>query len=1101
LNGIDYMADQNGVVYAFIGGQNVGHGDGKAFVVAPEHQRKGIGTELMAITKHSNPLKRIGSQTGAGQMLVRSYHRRLVSDAITRNAPVSASAVDAYGIKLPPGYIRENDRYVFKSSPTAPEPPADAAGEAPTMDLDAEARAAGTRGAVATPGKGLQRTVDEIKAWGRRMFDPERGVPKEVYRAWQDYRNSLAASALLGREAKQRSRDIVAELSAAHGRPVVLEALRMFDDGALTADQFAQRFGIAADADVMGRLLTLEEQKNKREALIATWEGLPETLRKRIAENVKYQSRRYLRFALGETYQPTEEAYRDAAHEVRTGIEESVEQLERVASKLAGKQGRTRLDVERWMETGDPAMLARMSPTRRRAATAIRERYMTLRRVIDRLAFDGKAVTATLNADALQLAAEDWVDYYLERDKPGVGSRGGVEVGGFLKRHLDGAFRALYGEITDPVQRRGITAEAQAKMLAGMTFWRRVLAEGEGTVWAHQPDLARRINTRLGEATSVTDRKRYGKLAGKYVTPEFIELIKAGEKNAGQTHKLMRMLWFGPMSWQRSIKLMAPKTIARNYLTAVGFASQSGDVFLEGWAPAYYQGHKLIVRLLKGDADATAEVRRMHELGVFTAGSNSTIEDLRQSLGGLNNKTGNVAQTAMRAYAYIDFFTKYAAFKARVKSGMTEAQAAEHVQRFYQNKYRTPQIFAAISKSGLGRDYINYTYDSGRMAVNAAKHAFESAKSGDVTPLAGLLLSRAIWALVLAAKMAGMAAIGRALVKLGGDDDDEAPKGGTWAVGDDAELAALRSLVPKYDQDGPLMMMTHTKPDGSKTRHYVVLGGQTGFPLEDRMLGALQSTARGNGFLESAGGAFADTVVGPGMQVNAVLRTLTGQDLQGKNLPTGKGLLDAWPGKVEPQRSRIVRDAVIGLAMDYMPEYPVKMLRDLWRKSVRKDAGREEVGIFARHERDAADIIVGAHRLVRGYRIERSDANNMLRQAVAPYINGLRETTFAILAASSAPYTGGVLPDQLDRAEKAQQMRADYLREIADRARDARTFAPEWFDVMGIDMVLDKAGMSRDDRLAVHVLLQNKDADWNLKKTVVPKLDWRDTSLYQKTMR
>jgi hypothetical protein len=975
-----------------------------------------------------------------------------------------------------------------------------AARSAPTLDLQEQAREARERGAVATPGKGLQRTVANLKAWGRRMFNPERGLPKGIYKAWQEYRNGLESSALLGREERQRRRDIVAELSAVHGRPVVMDALRMFDDGALTADQFAMRFGLAADADVMKRLEKLELDKNRREAFLAQWEGLPETLRAAIASNVKYQSRRYLRFALGEAYQPTESAYQDASAEVRAGIEEAVARLQVSATRLVGKRRATRFDVVRWMETGDPALVSHLSPIRREASRVLRERYLGLQRVRSGLAFNGKEIVADVNATAMQEAAEDWVDYYLERDKPGVGSRGGVEVGGFLKRHLDGAFQALYGEITDPTERQGITATAQANMMAGMTFWRRVMAEGEGTVWARQPDMARRINTRLGDARNVTDRKRYGKMAGMYVTPELLNLVGGGERNSGTLYKTMRTLWFGPMSFQRTMKLMAPKSWARNYITAVGFAAQSGDIFLKGWAPAYARAHKLVAKFSAGNADAIAEVRRLHELGVFTAGSASTIEDLRQALGGMGAKAKGATQKAMQAYAYIDFFTKYAAFQARVQSGLTEADAADHVQRFYQNRYRTPEIFGQLSKSGLAKDYLSYTYDATRMSINAFKHAAVSLRNGDPAPLAGVILSRGIWAVALGARLAGMAAVGRALIKLGGGDDDE-EKGGTWEVPKGDELTALRSLVPKYDQDGPLMLMTHTKPDGTKTRHYVVLAGQTGFPIEDRILGALQSPNRGKGFIRDFAAAVADSVVGPGMQINAVVRTLAGKDFQGKTTPTGKGLLQAWPGNVEPQRSRIMRDAAIGLAMDYFPEFPVKMLRDLWRQSVKEDAGRQEVGIFARHERDAADIVSGALRLVRGYRIERTDANNMLRGAVADYIDGLRETTFAITAAESAKFRGGVLPDQIDRANKAQEMRAVYLRSIADLSRDARTFAPEWFDYIGLDMVLDKSGMSVADRQAVHVLVSNKDSEWGLRKIATPSLDWRDTAAYQSLMR
>jgi hypothetical protein len=105
---------------------------------------------------------------------------------------------------------------------------------------------------------------------------------------------------------------------------------------------------------------------------------------------------------------------------------------------------------------------------------------------------------------------------------------------------------------------------------------------------------------------------------------------------------------------------------------------------------------------------------------------------------------------------------------------------------------------------------------------------------------------------------------------------------------------------------------------------------------------------------------------------------------------------------------------------------------------------------------------------VRGYRVERSDANDMLRKSIQPYIEGLRQADNAISAtASTGINLGGATPDQKDRAESAQSARANYLRIIADRARDAQTFAPEWFGLGGLAIVLPSAGLTREETLEV----------------------------------
>ena len=56
-------------------------------------------------------------------------HRRFIGDATEAQKPVSASAVDAYGIKLPEGYTREGDLYVYRPAPS-PAPASQPAGQA-----------------------------------------------------------------------------------------------------------------------------------------------------------------------------------------------------------------------------------------------------------------------------------------------------------------------------------------------------------------------------------------------------------------------------------------------------------------------------------------------------------------------------------------------------------------------------------------------------------------------------------------------------------------------------------------------------------------------------------------------------------------------------------------------------------------------------------------------------------------------------------------------------------------------------------------------------------------------------------------------------------
>jgi GNAT superfamily N-acetyltransferase len=83
----------HGILFAFDGDKNVGMGDGKAFVVKPDYQKQGIGSELMKLTYAG---KSIGSRTSAGYSLVSSFHKKEVATAISEGKPVPAKVLADY---------------------------------------------------------------------------------------------------------------------------------------------------------------------------------------------------------------------------------------------------------------------------------------------------------------------------------------------------------------------------------------------------------------------------------------------------------------------------------------------------------------------------------------------------------------------------------------------------------------------------------------------------------------------------------------------------------------------------------------------------------------------------------------------------------------------------------------------------------------------------------------------------------------------------------------------------------------------------------------------------------------------------------------------
>lgn len=66
--------------------------------VHPDYQKQGIGTELLYrhMAQYTNAKKRIGQATTTGTALIRSYHKRLIEDAVAAGKPVPAEVLAEY---------------------------------------------------------------------------------------------------------------------------------------------------------------------------------------------------------------------------------------------------------------------------------------------------------------------------------------------------------------------------------------------------------------------------------------------------------------------------------------------------------------------------------------------------------------------------------------------------------------------------------------------------------------------------------------------------------------------------------------------------------------------------------------------------------------------------------------------------------------------------------------------------------------------------------------------------------------------------------------------------------------------------------------------
>jgi hypothetical protein len=1018
--------------------------------------------------------------------------------------PVTEAAMRALGME--PEAPTAGDGETLNAQPSTLNARGETGTEAPAADVDAAAGAAGQSGAVTLPAgvlEGMRRGLRRLGA----MFSPNRGVGEQTYGLYNQMQRSLEAARMAGREARNRVRGIVTELEGAHGRAGVMQALREVEEGDLTPAEFSARFGLRAGNEAERYLGVMVRETERMSQKILAWQGRSKDARRAAADMHFYQTRAYLIHALGDGYAPPEAARRAAVIEIEAGLADAVQRLAGRATAVRGKRGG--LDVINWLNTGDETFIRHAAPTRQDAARVLRRQWLELRGLIDGLTVTGDHVTAALNAAAAARAADGYVEFYLNRSQQrGEGAAGnggpGIETAHLRHRFLEGAFRQLYGEITDPAYRAQITREVQARMLAEMTFFERLFAESEGTVWAMQPDIAKGIMEPLGNKDIPEDRKRFGDMAGRFVTREFKELIDASQ-NKGGTHRVMSAIYFAPMGMQRMGKLLAPKTIGRNYITALtGLALETGDVFLPGYWGAFGEGHKLAVDYARGRPEAIRRVAQLVELGVFQPGASSYTADMQAALGSAGKRMKKMGKAVTEAYTFIDFPTKFAAFEARKRAGMTDKQAAQHVMDMYQNRARTPAVVGKVSRIGLA-DYLSYTYDSGRMAVNSLKFAVQEAKQGRVLPMFGWITARSIFALasVQATQMLSKAAgafyaeVGRALR---GEDDDDKKKGKARTKAgitplDGAQLSRMRNLVMPYDAHTPLLAWREEQGGRLYQVGYTIAGGQSAFPLEDIILGSMQSTKHGEGFMDGVAAA-AMNMVDEGMYVDAWARAIGGSSFDGKRTPTGKGLWHARPGTEDPQRAQIVEDAVLGWIVDMAPNYPAQMFRDLMRREREQQAGVEASGIFARRQLTNAEIVSRQHRLVRSYTLNRSEMNAAVRGAIRPQMEAL-ERTRAIInqAANQKIEKGGVLPKVAQQAESAQDVRERYMDAVAEVLNSAEQIAPEWFNKGANMVLLTEAGLPQWDALQVLARTTNKEAGTRYAPN--PKVNPMQSRMYQ----
>lgn len=630
----------------------------------------------------------------------------------------------------------------------------------------------------------------DIKLRTRRMLR-HWGLPKELENKLSDLMNRKGAVARRAVEYSQRLTNIAEQLKqrfpegqvngalklVTQGQPIYDEDGTFLSMGApgMTLENFAELFDLTMDHPTIKTLKGIQDYHNAMREFIAKHPGLTEELRAEIAGNAYYYTRFYQLHLMGNAFIPNAADFAAAVQFTKEQIKEEIDNVMKRATKLRGKGQRAPLaDVAEYFETGDPALLADLSPTRQKNLEGLRNRYLDISRFIDEMvleedADEGVYYRAVQNQERLAKAAQGYVNWLLHEFKGHIPAQGGMDISNFQRRMLDPVFRKLYGEVQTAPEVEFATAVVQGNLVAVLMFQESVFEEGEGIWWVSEREQNDEFSVQLGRENDPASKKKYGSLAGKYVNKN---LARALDPGTDKHWTRSGIEWFATAAWgmptaaMRLMKLQGPKTLNRNMFTSVfGFAWRSGDLARKGYRKYFWDCMKpggifwdamkhalaevkLPLPLVnipiapprwKKNVRGVTEVAKAGEEGWYSADMTTIVQGVTAMLDApwYRGKNRKFLSPLAAAYALIDFPAKYAAYhnaydmaKTAGKSDKEAAQLAKDwVLDHYQNRFRTPKAIELYTSIGMA-DYIGYVYDDIRMDINSIKTAVTSLSKG-----------------------------------------------------------------------------------------------------------------------------------------------------------------------------------------------------------------------------------------------------------------------------------------------------------------------------------------------------------------------------------
>jgi len=729
----------------------------------------------------------------------------------------------------------------------------------------------------------------------------------------------------------------------------------------LDANWIADKIGVKPDDPFVQWLVKWKAIRDGFADVLARHPDLSDEVRNIIYENAAYVKRNFAIDLLGKQMQIDPGRKDVVVAQVEGSVRESIA---RWADHMKRIPKESKQSIYSYITTGDQRSFNAVPRNLQERAKALRNTYNSMHRQITDLQFDPNIdeFTYSQSAQAIHLSALDMVDNYIinRTEKTKGQTVHGVPVDSILKRFLESReFRAMYGEVIDPVDRLMSTSLAQQQLFNNLNFLQQIgLQSNEGVVWSGAKD------TKAGHVKMIPEiPKRYGNLSGKYVSQGTYDVV-VGDFIQTQWIQTVSDLHRGLLARVRLGKLADLTPMMRNFGTSYVMSLANGDITTHPvkFTKHHNKGVKTLAKSWKGDKTAQAEISKMIGLGVLAKNAQSQVQETQieigadylnsvsltvnpeiastSKLGKLKDAEKKVLQKAGEMYQLMDIPTKIASFQlhkelnleAGMETKQAEESAAEFVKQHYQYTDRTSRIAKKMSKAGLA-DFMSFKFDAARIWYNGLVHAQKQFKKGDIRPMIGFTLANGVLGIAAATTAElGSEILGKALSKISLDDKDR--KEYDRAVNQD-EMNAIRHFQPEYWQDA--VESGWYRNDGTPV--LAIYDYVNFFPHLSIPAAAIQQ-----GNMKAAQGKIIEEMVGqiPGMTATAAVKLFFGSEIDALDIieQTSDELKGERVAKFKKETTVIERS---GRALkDIAPALPVKLATlfdQLWREKTGRQDG------------------------------------------------------------------------------------------------------------------------------------------------------------------